>query len=352
MSPELIVDVDLSRAFAEDDGAAEGLDSLTVCGRQIVAAMREVGACTVSGLPISAGLQQKLFEQARVFFQLQQHEKDECSMARGGRAWRGYFGPGSELTAGRPDLKEGFYFGAEHPPKHPLVLRREAMHGQNIWPQVAGFSETVLRYTAACEAACRLILRAIATGMNLPQERFAHFLLPEPTCLFRMFRYPEEFQTDVQGADWGVGEHTDMGFLTLLLQDPGETALEVRTRSGNWLMVPPEPGRFVLNIGDMFEYCTRGYLWATPHRVRKSKLSDGRLSFPFFFDPAWDSHVPRLTPSELQRAGWRQVEHEARSKHARWDQLNLHDLESELTYGQFVWSKIRNVFPWLAAVVD
>ena len=37
----------------------------------------------------------------------------EIRMALGGRAWRGYFPVGAELTSGKPDQKEGLYFGAE-----------------------------------------------------------------------------------------------------------------------------------------------------------------------------------------------------------------------------------------------
>src|SRR5438876_583602 len=38
---------------------------------------------------------------------------EDLHMSRGGRAWRGYFPVGGELTSGKPDLKEGIYFGAE-----------------------------------------------------------------------------------------------------------------------------------------------------------------------------------------------------------------------------------------------
>ena len=34
-------------------------------------------------------------------------------MPRGGRAWRGFFPAGGELTSGRPDWKEGLYLGSE-----------------------------------------------------------------------------------------------------------------------------------------------------------------------------------------------------------------------------------------------
>ena len=32
-------------------------------------------------------------------------------MKKGGRAWRGYFSVGEELTSGKIDIKEGLYLG-------------------------------------------------------------------------------------------------------------------------------------------------------------------------------------------------------------------------------------------------
>ncbi len=55
-------------------------------------------------------------------------------MVHAGRAWRGWFPVGGELTSGRPDRKEGIYFGAEHPADHPRVVTGEALHGANLSP--------------------------------------------------------------------------------------------------------------------------------------------------------------------------------------------------------------------------
>src|ERR1700709_847093 len=52
---------------------------------------------------------------AREFFALPDAEKMDIAMAHGGRAWRGYFPVGGELTSGKPDRKEGLYFGSELP---------------------------------------------------------------------------------------------------------------------------------------------------------------------------------------------------------------------------------------------
>jgi len=47
--------------------------------------------------------------------------KARYGMALGGRAWRGWFPLGGELTSGRPDWKEGLYLGVETPDEHPRV---------------------------------------------------------------------------------------------------------------------------------------------------------------------------------------------------------------------------------------
>jgi len=69
-----------------------------------------------------------------------------------GRAWRGYFAVGDELTSGVPDRKEGLYLGTELPPQHPLVRAGTPVHGPNLFPSVEGFRATVLDYIDAVTA--------------------------------------------------------------------------------------------------------------------------------------------------------------------------------------------------------
>ena len=55
-------------------------------------------------------------------------------MAHGGAAWRGWFPLDGELTSGRPDHKEGIYFGTELGPDHPAVRAGRPLHGPNLFP--------------------------------------------------------------------------------------------------------------------------------------------------------------------------------------------------------------------------
>ncbi|ESZ18473.1 hypothetical protein X737_18050 [Mesorhizobium sp. L48C026A00] len=70
---------------------------------------------------------------------------------------------------------------------------------------------------------------------------------------------------DTTGGDQGVGAHKDGGFLTLLLQDDNK-GLQVEY-DGSWVNVDPIPGTLVVNIGELLELASNGYLRATVHRV-------------------------------------------------------------------------------------
>src|SRR5215211_7026758 len=92
-------------------GGGAGPPLAAVAGR-IEAACRDSGFFYVTGHGVPAGLLNRLDTASRQFFALPEEEKLEVAMARGGRAWRGFFPIGVELTSGRPDRKEGLYFGA------------------------------------------------------------------------------------------------------------------------------------------------------------------------------------------------------------------------------------------------
>ena len=279
-----------------------------------------------------------LERESRAFFARPLEDKMRIALARGGRAWRGYFPTGGELTSGRPDLKEGVYFGTDLPADHPRVIAGLPMHGPNLWPRdPPGLKAAVEAYMAEAESAAVRLMQGISLALGLEPDYFAQTYTGEPTLLFRIFNYPARVP---DGADWrgrwGVGEHTDYGLLTILAQDQ-HGGLQVKTTEG-WIETPPVEGTLVCNIGDMLERLSGGLFRSTPHRVVNRSGQD-RLSFPFFFDPDFLAPMQPL-PAAAVGAGRMEAD-----RAERWDQASVHAFEG--TYGDYLMSKVAKVFPSL-----
>lgn len=301
---------------------------------QIGAACRDAGFFYVVGHGVDESLCQQLDALSREFFAWSERDKMAIAMSQGGRAWRGYFPVGRELTSGRPDRKEGLYFGEELPVDHPAVRARTPMHGPNLFPGIPGFRQTVLRYLDALTDLGHAVMSGISLGLGLDEHYFRLRYYSHPLILFRIFNYPGATAPTGGDTAWGVGEHTDYGLLTILRQDD-IGGLQVKSRS-RWIEAPPIPGSFLCNIGDMLERLTHGIYRSTPHRVLNTSSRD-RLSFPFFFDPSFDA---RMLPVEG-------VANDALTDDsaARWDHASVHDFSG--TYGDYLLKKVSKVFPEL-----
>jgi isopenicillin N synthase-like dioxygenase len=302
---------------------------------QLAAACREYGFFYISGHGISQELQQRLEEQSAAFFARPLEEKMKISMPLGGRAWRGFFPVGDELTSGKPDLKEGLYFGSELGNDHPLVQAGTPMHGANLFPDdMPGFRTTVLEYIDALTQLGHQLMRGLALSLGLEASYFAERYTGDPLTLFRIFHYPPGHAYPDLDAPWGVGEHTDYGVLTILKQDP-VGGLQIKS-GGRWIDAPYLPGTFVCNIGDMLDRMTKGYYRSTPHRVLNTS-GKGRFSFPFFFDPNFGAHIAPIDLGQVVTADDDRAE--------RWDGASVHEFEG--TYGDYILNKVSKVFPQL-----
>jgi isopenicillin N synthase-like dioxygenase len=300
-------------------------------GEAIGAACRDLGFFYATGHAISDAVMAQLMEASRQFFALPEAEKLKIAMAKGGRAWRGFFPVGGELTSGKPDIKEGIYFGQELGPEDARVKAGLPLHGGNLWPaQVSELKSAVTDFMGAATRSAHAIMEGVALSLGLDAQYFRTTYTSDPTLLFRIFHYPAASREE----GWGVGEHTDYGLLTLLAQDD-IGGLEVKTSAG-WISAPPLPGTLVCNIGDMLDRLTGGQYRSTPHRVLNVS-GKSRLSFPFFFDPGWEACiVPLPDRARLVRD----------DRDERWDKASVH--ESSGTYGDYLLSKVSKVFPDLA----
>lgn len=298
---------------------------------QIGEACREWGFFYIVGHGVNQQLQDRLHDVSRQFFAQDLESKLAIRMSRGGRAWRGYFPVGGELTSGKPDCKEGLYFGAELAQEHPLVKAGTPLHGPNLFPPgIPQFREIVLGYMAAMTQLGHALMRGISLSLGLDESFFNNRYTADPLILFRIFNYPPVRTATTTESGLGVGEHTDYGLLTILLQDTAG-GLQVKRKS-EWVDVPPVQNSFVCNVGDMLDRLTAGAYLSAPHRVQISREKD-RLSFAFFFDPNFNAEVKPIRTETRD------------NRHERWDHASVHEFQG--TYGDYLLDKVSKVFPEL-----
>jgi isopenicillin N synthase-like dioxygenase len=328
-------------------------EAAAAAARSIIQACTSVGFFYISNYGIPAELEKDLDAASRDFFRLPVEQKMRIRMSEGGRAWRGYFPVGGELTSGMPDVKEGLYLGQEIAETDERVMMGVPMFGRNLFPhEPAQLRELILSYQHHCEGLGHGVTALIAVGLDLPVDFFALAMCADPLCLFRIFHYPPATELPEalrqHAGLWGVGEHTDYGLVTLLKQDD-VGGLQVKTVSGTWLDAPPVPHTLVVNVGDMLEAISHGLLVSTPHRV-KNTTDRMRLSFPFFFDPGFAVKIEPLPLNSLWRSqadaqvAWRSTQPGLQ----RWDNGQF-VVSATGTYGAYFLGKVGKVFPNLAS---
>ena len=114
-------------------------------------------------------------------------------MSKGGKAWRGWFAVGDELTSGLPDQKEGNKFNNNLFLKKSLLIQftfifqtglyfgKELaesesslpMHGPNLFPErPAELKSVVLEYFDEMTKLGARVMRHVAQGLGLPPNTF------------------------------------------------------------------------------------------------------------------------------------------------------------------------------------
>lgn len=281
--------LDLSQLDESPEAAARFRDDLR-------AATHDVGFFYLTGTGVTPELEARLHRTAREFFELDEADKLAIENLNSPQ-FRGYTRIGGERTQGKVDWREQIDIGPERDvvtdPEAPDFAR---LIGPNLWPDAQPeLCEVATKWQEHLAGVARKLLRAWALALGAPETYFdEHF--GEPATLLKIVRYPGSREAEpVQG----VGAHKDSGVLTLLWVEPGKGGLQVQ-RGGEWVDAPSVPGAFVVNIGEMLEYATGGYLIATNHRVVSPRYPDDRISVPYFFNPSLDARLPLIElPADL-----------------------------------------------------
>ncbi|TVY30627.1 2-oxoglutarate-dependent dioxygenase [Lachnellula hyalina] len=283
----------------------------------------ETGFFQITGHGISEELQSELFEASKQFFALSPEEKQSLDVnTKPGR--KGYDSAEAYNGEKLPDLKElvdatkmvhshlfetyrscqSFFLGHDNSPDDPAVLSHRFFMGPNVWPSnsllaSSSFREPVERYFTAINNLATQVLDLVALTLPYGPDIFSNFKTGHVVAPLRLLHYPPGKPlpgTDHSNSDQaqlGAGAHTDFGAITILLQDtnPGLQVLHPKTQ--DFVPVPPTPGAFVVNVGDMLTAWTGGVYKSSVHRVINDNPVD-RYSAAFFFNGNLDCELDPL----------------------------------------------------------
>jgi len=257
---------------------------------QLRTAARDIGFFYLTHHGVNDELQRAVQQEARRFFALSDEQKQQVAMIHSPH-FRGYNRAASELTRGKPDWREQFDIGAERPALRVSESdpRWRRLQGPNLWPEEQpALKTTLLDWQKSMTEMAIVLLRAFAEALNLPADAFDALYGDQPNEHIKLIRYPGQQSSQ---SNQGVGAHKDSGFLSFLLQD-AQKGLQVEIAPDRWIDATPLPGSFVVNIGELLELATNGYLRATVHRVVSPPAGQDRLSIAFFLGAQLDAVVP------------------------------------------------------------
>lgn len=278
--------VDLSVLADRATGRAAVVDAVEL-------AYGEVGFAYLTGHGIEPELVDAVFAASAAFHALPPADKmaielDDCH--------RGYIPIASSTdrtstlaNVTKPNQSASFMMMRDDSANSPEVAAGTYLAGPNRWPQLVGFRAAVEAYHDAMRELGYRIVGVLAELLgDTAGALSAGFAAP--TTWLRLLHYPPIAVAD---ADlYGSAPHRDFGCITILAQDD-IGGLQVRDVDGTWIDVPPRPGAFVMNVGDMLHRWSNGRLLSTPHRVI-NRSGRERYSVPFFFDPHMSTVIAPL----------------------------------------------------------
>ena len=286
--------IDLSKA----DSGSVSRDELL---HDLRDALVDIGFLYVTNHGIEASIIRDIVAVLPTLFALPEAVKARVSLLNSPH-FLGYSKFGSETTASVQDEREQFELANELPDVYstskggPLYLR---LQGPNQWPQhesIPDFRHIVETYILALQNLASRFLELVAEALNVDCDVLANFTGPQDRL--KLVHYRPSANATIDAQSQGVGPHKDSsGWMTFLLQasDPSIRGLQVLSKEGAWLDVPPIPGTLVVNMGQAFEVVTNGVCKATTHRVLLPPGDCDRHSVPFF-----QGVKPDLTKDDLK----------------------------------------------------
>ncbi|WP_405890428.1 isopenicillin N synthase family oxygenase [Streptomyces sp. NBC_00133] len=272
--------------------ADRGPQARALLHAQLHSAAHDVGFFQLTGHGVTDAETTALTTAMRAFFALPEADRLAIDNINSPH-FRGYTRTGDERTGGSMDWRDQLDIGAERPARVPGPGEPGYwwLEGPNQWPAaLPELRPAALAWIDRLSRVAHKLLTELLTAIGAPADFYDDVFGDRAHLHLKLVRYPGSAG---DGAGQGVGAHKDYGFLTLLQQDR-IGGLQVEREDGAFHDVPPLPGAFVVNLGELLEVATNGYLKATNHRVVSPPGATERFSVPFFYNPRLDARIEPL----------------------------------------------------------
>ena len=223
------------------------------------------------------------------------HPLDDDRVARIYGEWLAFFASGGATEFRMDPVKQDGFFSLEEAEHAKGFVERDFKEYFQFYPW--GRCPELLQadltshFAAAVELGAELLT---CIARSLPEAVTAALTEPlrdmiqgSEQSMLRVLHYPP---VPTGRSVLRAAPHEDINLLTLLPAADGP-GLELQLRSGEWISVPHSPGQLIVNIGDMLQEATGGYLPSTSHRVATPDTEQpavSRMSLPLFLHPRPD----------------------------------------------------------------
>ncbi|KQJ84187.1 flavanone 3-dioxygenase 2 isoform X2 [Brachypodium distachyon] len=148
------------------------------------------------------------------------------------------------------------------------------------WPSnPEAFKEIISTYCREVRLLGLRLMGAISLSLGL-DENYVENVLGEQEQHMAVNYYPRCPEPDLT---YGLPKHTDPNALTVLLQDPNVSGLQV-LKDGQWIAVDPRPNALVINLGDQLQALSNGAYKSVWHRAVVNAAQE-RMSVASFLCP-------------------------------------------------------------------
>ena len=196
---------------------------------------------------------------------------------------RGYLSFGSESGSNAFESKEAYSIGYDAEYKNQSI--HHTLDACNIWPNDSIQKYQSHLFNQLSEIALEIV-GLLSSSLGFTKEYLQDYCRKgHEISLLRLFHYNSIEKTrqlkNNSEKITGSSEHTDWGFLTLIIAQEERKGLEI-CNNDEWFPIPPKTGHLIVNLGDYFSLLTRNTYSSPLHRVVLDEFND-RYSYVFFF---------------------------------------------------------------------